>query len=97
MLLPASQPDIESFLQNHPNWSFEEDRLKQSVTLVDFDTAMRVVEKVAEVARAMDHHPLWTNVYTRLSFSLCTHRVGDKVTKLDFELAERISDILSEV
>ena len=93
---PLRSKDVEEFLNNNSDWRFEEDRLKAEFTLADFDKAMLVVEKVAAAARVMDHHPLWTNVYNKLSFSLCTHSAGDKVTKLDLQLAEEISRIVLE-
>ena len=80
-----------------PSWRFEGDRLKAEFVLADFDTAMKVVNAVADVARELDHHPLMTNVYNRLMFSLCTHGVGDKVTELDVELARRISTVMVSV
>ena len=91
----ADQSTIDDFLSQHSDWRFEDDRLKADFSLADFDTAMEVVTEVAKVAREMDHHPLWTNVYKRLSFSLCTHRADDKVTSLDIEFATRIAAIVT--
>jgi len=87
--------EIETFLSGHSDWRYENQRLLADYTLPDFATAMSVVTRVANVAEEMDHHPLWTNVYNRLTFSLCTHRTGDTVTELDVALAERISDIVA--
>ena len=87
---------IETFLAEHDDWTYEGGRLKASYNLQTFEQAIEVINKIAEVASAMDHHPFMTNVYNRLTFSLCTHSLGDVVTKLDVELAKRISEIIKQ-
>lgn len=91
-----STEEIIKFTNEVADWKFEDDRLKADFALTDFDAAIRVVNGVAAVAREMDHHPLMTNVYNRVIFSLCTHRVGDKVTGLDLTLARRISEVVAK-
>ena len=97
MITPLEIEEITKFTSEYGDWEFDDDRLKAKFVLVDFDAAMEVVEMVAKVAREMDHHPLWTNVYNQLSFSLCTHSAGDKVTELDLQLAQKISESIQEV
>lgn len=52
--------------------------------------------RVAIVAEKMDHHPLWTNVYNRVSFELSTHDAGDVVTELDHKLAKEIDKLANQ-
>ena len=92
-----TKDEIDSFVSQHSDWAFESDRLVTNYSLKDFDEAIEVMNKVVEVARKIDHHPLMTNVYNRLSFSLCTHSVGDKVTELDVKLAKLLSEIITEI
>ena len=92
----CSETAIEEFLAAQPNWSFVEDRLKANFTLADFASAVRVMNEVFVVATRMDHHPRMTNTYNRLEFSLCTHSAGNKVTHLDLELAQKISELVSQ-
>lgn len=93
---PILSPEkIAEQLAGLPDWRFVNDRLVAEYVMRDFDAAMRVVNAVADVAREMDHHPLMTNVYNRVMFSLSTHEVGDKVTELDVELAKRISEMVA--
>lgn len=91
----SSEGEIQIFLSEYQDWVFEEDRLKASFKLGDFETAIAVINKVAEVAKQMDHHPRIVNTYTQLEFSLCTHSAGDKVTSYDFALAKEISAIIA--
>ena len=53
-----------------------------------------VVDRVAEVAEEMDHHPDIDIRWRRLTFRLSTHSAGG-VTELDAELARRIDEIIS--
>lgn len=92
-LLPLEK--IVTFVASDDNWTYEDDCLKTAFQFATFEEAIEVVNKVAAVCSEMDHHPLMTNVYNQLTFSLCTHRVGDKVTELDVALAERISEIMT--
>lgn len=92
--IPLSQQEIEDSLSELPEWRFEDDRLKAAFNFTSFAEAMTVINKIAAVCEEMDHHPLMTNVYNRLMFSLCTHRAGDKVTELDIRLAKSISEIV---
>lgn len=91
-----SEDQIRSFLSSFPSWTYQEGRLRASYELSSFEQAIEMINKIAIVASAMDHHPSMTNVYNRLSFSLCTHSVGDVVTRLDVELAQHISEIIKD-
>jgi 4a-hydroxytetrahydrobiopterin dehydratase len=67
--------------------------LRRTVAAPDFMTGIRIVDDVAVVAEALDHHPdvdiRWRNV----TFSLSTHSQGG-VTDRDVELARRIDTIV---
>ncbi|MCB9816556.1 4a-hydroxytetrahydrobiopterin dehydratase [Candidatus Nomurabacteria bacterium] len=95
-VLILSESVITEALTNLSDWRLEDGKLMAEFTLPDFDTAIELVNKVAAVSREMDHHPLMTNVYNRLLFSLSTHGVGDRVTQLDLDLAHRISLLINE-
>ena len=56
----------------------------------DFVSAVGLINKIAELAEAADHHPdIHLTGYKRLRIELSTHSVG-KVTEKDFNLAEKI-------
>jgi 4a-hydroxytetrahydrobiopterin dehydratase len=62
-------------------------------TFNDFDEAWTWMNQVAEIARSLDHHPEWFNVYKTVDVTLATHDAGG-VTSLDFTLA-RAMDALA--
>lgn len=91
-----TQELIFAFLSKNTNWSYEENRLKADYDFDSFEQAIEALNLVAEVSAKLDHHPLITNVYNRLSFSLCTHSAGNTVTEKDIALAEGITKALAK-
>ena len=77
-------------------WNQENNRLKRTIEFDDFVSAFGFMAKVAIIAEKMNHHPNWSNSYNKVSFELCTHDVGDKVTEKDRELASAIDKLLAE-
>jgi 4a-hydroxytetrahydrobiopterin dehydratase len=59
----------------------------------DFDEAWAFMEKVAVVAREMDHHPDWSNSWKTVKITLVSHDVGE-VTDRDVAFADRIDALL---
>ena len=88
--------EIVEFVKNNQEWAFDNNRLVAGFKLVDFATAIKVINQVAARAEQLDHHPRMTNTYNQLEFSLCTHSQGDRVTQLDIELAMAISEIVNK-
>jgi len=86
----SSSPQIEHFLQQHPQWRVQDDALCRELVFKDFNEAFAFMQRVAVIAEEMDHHPDWRNVYNRVEIRLNTHDAGG-ITKLDFELAEKIN------
>ena len=87
------EPDIAAALAACPAWTRVGDTIERTWVLRDFDTAMAFVARVADVARALDHHPDLYNVYNRVRLSLTTHDAGG-LTARDFAFA-RAADALS--
>lgn len=70
-------------------WLQVENTLVKEFVFKDFIDAFGFMTKVAIIAQVMDHHPVWSNVYNKVKIELSTHDVGG-ISKLDFELAEKI-------
>ena len=77
-------------------WEEKNNRLTKTIQFKNFIEAFGFMTKVAIVAEKMDHHPLWTNVYNRVSFELSTHDAGDVVTELDHKLAKEIDKLANQ-
>ena len=74
-------------------WREEDGKLRGEVKKRDFVEAMAFVNRVAEVAEAVQHHP---DIYIRwntVMLALWTHTSGN-VTDKDRDLAARIDAVL---
>ena len=74
-------------------WEEKNNRLTKTFQFKDFIEAFGFMAKVAILAEKMNHHPLWTNVYNRVSFELSTHDAGDVVTDKDRKLSQEIDKL----
>jgi 4a-hydroxytetrahydrobiopterin dehydratase len=73
-------------------WSREGDALTRTVKAPTFLDGVTLVQRVAEAAEAMNHHPDIDIRYTTLRFTLSTHSEGGLTVK-DLELASVIDDL----
>jgi 4a-hydroxytetrahydrobiopterin dehydratase len=74
-------------------WSGDPAGIRREVDLPSFPAAITVVDRVAEVAEELDHHPDIDIRWRTLTFALATHSAGG-VTEMDFRLAGRIDEIV---
>jgi 4a-hydroxytetrahydrobiopterin dehydratase len=73
-----------------PDWSRDGDALVLTANLPTFPAAIGVVDRVAEQAEAVDHHPDIDIRWRTLTFRCSTHSEGG-ITDLDTGLAASIS------
>ena len=78
------------------HWKEQDDKLQASFEFKDFREAFAFMTEVAFEAEKADHHPDWSNVWNKVSFSLNTHSAGGKVTEKDQNLAKKISQIFQK-
>jgi 4a-hydroxytetrahydrobiopterin dehydratase len=84
--------EIADRLASLPGWTVVNGRLHRVFQFRDFGEAFGFMARVALIAEKMDHHPEWSNVYSRVTIDLATHDAGG-LTALDFDLAARISAV----
>ena len=89
-----SEAEIKDFVEANDDWYYQNGQLHATFKLADFSQVPKVVVAVCEKAEEMDHHPEWSNAYTRLTFAFCTHDAGNKITDLDTKMAEFISEVV---
>ena len=87
---PGMDPYLESrevFPDFHDSFIFcLREAIQRSFKFVDFDAAFAFMSWTALLAAKMDHHPEWTNVYSKVDVTLATHDAGG-VTQKDIDLA----------
>lgn len=67
--------------------------IEKAFEFPDFGSAFGFMTQVALKAEKLDHHPDWSNVYSRVSVALSTHSAGG-VTALDLELAAFMDSLI---
>lgn len=94
--LPAQR--AKELLREISGWKIEQDRLLwRELVLKDFAEAVRLIQEIARIAEAEDHHPdLHLTAYRRLAIELTTHSVGG-LTENDFVLAAKIEALPREL
>ena len=75
-------------------WHQHGDAITREVRASSFLEGITMVQRVAEVAEGMDHHPDIDIRYTTLTFTLSTHSEGGVTTK-DLDLAGRIDQLVA--
>ena len=84
-----SRNEIEQKIKTLKNWSLEGDAMKKSWEFSDFKEAMKFINKVADLANELDHHPEMFNVYNKVELKFSTHDAGG-LTDRDFKIAAAI-------
>ncbi len=74
-------------------WKEHNNSLYRKFEFNDFSEAFAFMTRVAIAAEKANHHPLWTNVYSKVEIWLSTHDAGDIVTDKDRKLAKEIDKI----
>ena len=89
-------PDaVRTALTGVDGWEGGPDGIRRTVRLPSFPAAIAVVDRVAEVAEEMDHHPDIDIRWRTLTFHNVTYSAGG-VTARDIALAQRIDGIIAD-
>jgi len=83
---------IQERLGETIGWERREDLISRTFNFKDFKEAMAFVNKAADIAESMDHHPDILISYNVVQLSVFTHSEGG-LTNKDFKLAKKINEI----
>src|SRR5205823_10644802 len=86
--------EVARELSTLDGWQGDGREIARTAELPSFPAAIRVVDRVAEVAEEMDHHPDIDIRWRTLTLRCSTHSAGG-VTELDLGLAGRIDEIIA--
>jgi 4a-hydroxytetrahydrobiopterin dehydratase len=84
---------LQDALSRLDGWEGDGTAIRRSVELLSFMAAVGVVDRVAEAAEELDHHPDIDIRWRTLTFACVTHSAGG-VTGRDITLAGRIDEIV---
>ncbi len=88
--------DDEADARLGADWTRSGAVIEREVELASFPQAIEVVNRVADLAEAADHHPDIDIRWRTLTFRLSTHSAGGLTAK-DFALAAQIDAVLAAV
>ena len=86
MRKPLDPSELQAALARLPEWRVEGGKLAREYRFRDFADAFAFMGACALRIHALDHHPEWSNVYSRVRVELVTHDAGG-ITARDVELA----------
>lgn len=96
--MPKRLTDAErgALSQSLPGWSLVAGReaIERSFQFRDFNEAWGFMNRVALLAESQNHHPDWSNVWSRVRIELSTHDAGG-LTDNDVKLATAINALLA--
>ena len=84
---------VEQKLSGIPHWEMIGSEISRNFVLTDFLTAIRFVNRIAELAEEAGHHPdILMHGWNNVAITLTTHS-EDGLTDKDFELAGKIQKL----
>lgn len=87
---PLTHEQIHRALTDLPGWAVEHGRLTTQRDFPTFLEAVAFVDRVAEVAEDLDHHPDIDIRWRTVRLAVCTHDQGNQVTGRDVDLARAV-------
>ncbi len=94
--VPAfDRSQAETYLQTLPSWKLSGDSksIRAEYVMKNFMAAVDLIQSIAGVAEAEDHHPdLHLTGYRKLAVDLSTHAIGG-LSENDFILAAKIEKL----
>ena len=83
------QKQLQEKLQGLSGWELKGGAIAKVYKFREFMDGIRFLNKIAQIAESMDHHPDIAINYTRITFSCSTHSEGG-ITEKDIKLASEI-------
>ena len=71
-------------------WEILDGKLHKEYKFTNFSEALSWMVRVGLYAEKTDHHPEWSNVYSRVTVDLVTHDLGNAISTLDVALARKM-------
>ena len=93
--IALSEDALAAALNTLPGWLVKDGKLHKQYKFNSFAAALGWMVTAGIAADKMDHHPEWSNVYNRVTVNLVTHDLGNRISNLDVELAQKMENLAS--
>ena len=90
-----SDSAIQNALDDLPAWQLSPGSITRTVDSATFPDAIALLQRIAAVAEAADHHPDIDVRWRKVTDTLSTQWAGG-LTELDFDLARRIDVLVDD-
>lgn len=90
--MKLTEPQIAEALAGLPQWNVVQGKLHREYRFAGFAHAIGFMTTAAFAIEALNHHPEWFNVYSRVTVDLVTHDAGG-ITAKDVELARQLESL----
>ena len=90
-----NKTEITDLVQLLPKWKVKDNKLHRNFRFQDFVEAFGFMTQVGLIAESLNHHPEWSNVYSKVSIQLTTHDLGG-ISSLDIKLAQLINKLVKD-
>jgi 4a-hydroxytetrahydrobiopterin dehydratase len=87
---------VDEALGRLPEWRRDGDAIERTAELESFPHAIAVVNRVAEIAESVNHHPDIDIRWRTLTFRLSSHSDGG-LTGKDVSLAGQIDEVVTDM
>lgn len=87
-----TKAEIDARMKEIPRWSRKGKSITRTWKFQDFPEALRFINRIGDLAEAVDHHPDIFNSWATVRLSLTTHDRGG-LTEFDFDLARKIDSL----
>jgi 4a-hydroxytetrahydrobiopterin dehydratase len=87
-----SGAELHQAVEDLAGWSAHGDTIERVFEFPNFVEAMGFVNRIAEAAEAVNHHPDITINYNKVKLSLTSHDSGG-VTQRDLRMAGKINEL----
>lgn len=84
--------ELQQAVEGLAGWSAQDKTIERVFEFPNFVEAMGFVNRIAEAAEAVNHHPDITINYNKVKLSLTSHDSGG-VTQRDVRMAGKINEI----
>lgn len=93
---PIDPVEVAAAVAGLDGWTLVDDtRIAKTYRFASFVEAFAFMTRCADLAEELNHHPEWSNVYSRVDIELTTHDVGG-LSNYDIEFARRADGFLSQ-
>ncbi|MCV3216075.1 4a-hydroxytetrahydrobiopterin dehydratase [Plectonema radiosum NIES-515] len=88
-----NEVELQNAISNLPGWTIKEGKLHKEYKFSSFAQAMGWMVSVAIYTEKIEHHPIWLNIYNLVQVDLMTYDLGNVISNLDVELANKMEEL----